>query len=296
MTGARLTTGLPGLDRVLKGLIPGDNVVWQVDSMEDYLPFLRPCCEGARAIGEEPVYFRFAKHEALVSVASGAQVHRLQPEAGFEKFITEIHRVIESSGRGGFYVFDCLSDLAVDWYSDRMLGNFFRLTCPYLYDVEAIAYFAVLKNRHSLHASATITETTQILLDVYRHKGKLYVHPIKVQQRHSPTMYMLHGWEKDAFVPVTESSTISEILTSTPWAGSESARSRLGVWNRAFLEVEKIVDPASHGECSLERAEDLLRRLLRMLVTRDERVLRLAEKYFSLTDILDIWRRMMARG
>jgi len=25
---------------------------------------------------------------------------------------------------GTFYVFDCLSRLAVDWYSDQMLGNF----------------------------------------------------------------------------------------------------------------------------------------------------------------------------
>ncbi len=33
---SRLSTGLPGLDKTLRGLIPGDNVVWQVDSVEDY--------------------------------------------------------------------------------------------------------------------------------------------------------------------------------------------------------------------------------------------------------------------
>ncbi len=296
MNGTSLTTGLCGLDRVLKGLIPGDNVVWQVDSVDDYLPFLKPYCESALATGQQLVYFRFAKHDALTTRVSGAQVHQLEPQAGFEQFITEIHRVIEITGHGGFYVFDCLSDLAADWYSDRMLGNFFRLTCPYLYDVEAVAYFAVLKNRHSPHASATIAETTQVLLDVYRRKGKLYVHPIKVQQRHSPTMYMLHAWEKDEFLPVSESSTIAEILTSTTWAGSESARSRLGVWNRTFLQAEKIADPVHPGECSLEDARDLVRRLLRMLVSRDERVLVLAEKYLSLKDILGIWRRMIGTG
>jgi hypothetical protein len=30
----------------------------------------------------------------------------------------EIHRVIETAGRGAYYVFDCLSELATDWYSD----------------------------------------------------------------------------------------------------------------------------------------------------------------------------------
>ena len=32
-----LTTGLPGLDQVLKGILPGDNIVWQVDTIGDYL-------------------------------------------------------------------------------------------------------------------------------------------------------------------------------------------------------------------------------------------------------------------
>jgi pyruvate,water dikinase len=30
-----LSTGLSGLDRMLKGLMPGDNIVWQVNTIED---------------------------------------------------------------------------------------------------------------------------------------------------------------------------------------------------------------------------------------------------------------------
>jgi len=36
----QLSTGLPELDRAFRGLMPGDNIVWQVDSIEDYLPFV----------------------------------------------------------------------------------------------------------------------------------------------------------------------------------------------------------------------------------------------------------------
>ena len=120
----------------------------------------------------------------------GLFVHGLSPEDGFESFIADIHRVIEEAGRGTFYVFDCLSDLAVDWYSDQMLGNFFMLTCPYLYDLETVTYFGLLRNRHSSRATGAISETTQLLLDVYRHDGTLYVRPLKVQHRYSPTMDM----------------------------------------------------------------------------------------------------------
>ena len=37
-----LSTGLPGLDRVFTGILPGDNIVWQVDVVEDYRPVRRP--------------------------------------------------------------------------------------------------------------------------------------------------------------------------------------------------------------------------------------------------------------
>jgi hypothetical protein len=46
---AAMSTGMPGLDRVLTGLLPGDNVVWEVESIEDYLPVLGPFCDEAAA-------------------------------------------------------------------------------------------------------------------------------------------------------------------------------------------------------------------------------------------------------
>jgi hypothetical protein len=292
----RLSTGLPGLDRMLKGLMPGDNIVWQVDSIQDYIPFVRPYCETAMARGKKVTYFRFAKHEPLVPEDMGVEICTLEPEKGFETFIDEIHRTIELAGRGAFYVFDCLSDLAVDWYSDRMVGNFFMLTCPYLYDLETITYFALLRDYHSIHAIEPISETTQLLLDAYRYKGKLYVHPLKVQHRYSPTMHMLHVWEGDAFVPVSESYTIAEVLTSAPRAPLDSASSRLGVWDRTFLHAEEVFENIRLGVGDPEKGRDLFQHLLRMVVSRDDRVLALVERYFGFSDLIDIGKRMIGTG
>ncbi len=293
---SHLSTGLPGLDRVLKGLIPGDNIVWQVDAVQDYRPFAEPYCRWAREAGQPLTYFRFARHEPLVCAEMGATPCHLVPQEGFEAFITGIHRQIERTGRGGYYVFDCLSDLAADWYSDQMLGNFFRLTCPYLFDMEAIAYFAILRNRHSDHATEAIGRTTQILLDVYRHNERMYVHPLKVQHRYSPTMYMLHAWDGDAFHPVTESAKTSEVLTSTPRPSPDAPRWQLGVWNRAFLEAEQTLSAAGRGEAAEEAVRENFRRLLRMAVSRDERILRLCERYLTLQDVLEVRRRMVGTG
>ena len=296
MAEHRLTTGLPGLDRVLKTLLPGDNIVWQIASVDDYARFAEPCAKAAVDAGRRVFYFRFAKHPPLVTDLPGIETLTLRPESGFEEFIRTIHETIDSARNRGVFLFDSLTDLVADWYSDRMLGNFFRLICPYVYDVGGLACFALLRNFHSQALYTTIAGTTQILIDIYRRHDTLYIHPLKVQQRHSPTMYMLHAWEGDAFRPVTASSTITAILKPVPLAGLPAGRSRPGAWDRAFLEAEQARHDREKGAIDPDRIAAQTHRLLRMLVSRDERMLGLAETYFELDDVLAIWRRMIGTG
>jgi pyruvate,water dikinase len=291
------STGLSSLDKILHGIMPGDNIVWQVDSIDDYTPFVEPFCAYAQVHGKKLVYFRFAGHKELIDRDLGAEVCQLNPKAGFEPFINTIHDVIKQTGRDAYYVFDSLSELALDCYSERMVGNFFMLTCPYLYRLEDIAYFVVLRNYHSYHAALPISETTQILLNVYQHQDQRYIHPLKVHERHSSTMNMLHLWHKDDFVPVTQSSVISDILASTPWPGLQSASYRMiGMWDRRFIQAEEILASYHQGECSGETVEKVYRRQLEQIISSEERILNLAEKYFDLPDIINIWKHLIGSG
>lgn len=295
-TNAQLGTGLHGLDRLLRGLIEGDNVVWHVERVEDYQAFLPPYAAAARRLSYPCIYLRFAKHPPLMSEGDGVQVHPLDPGAGFEAFLGELHEVIAANGPRAYYVFDCLSDLAADWYSDQMLANFFMLTCPYIYDVGSLAYFLLMRQTHAAHTTGTIAETAQILLDVYRHHDKLYVHPWKVQGRHSPTMHMLHERDGDDFRTVTQSATIAEILTQNPWLRQDAATFPTGLWDRTFLEGERVLQQVQAGGPEPDSAHDLFHRLLRMAVSRDDRVLALAERHFTLGDVLAIGKRMIGTG
>ncbi len=291
------STGLPGLDEILHGIRLGDNIVWQVDSINDYQDLVTPFYKNALENGIKVVYFRFATHKELVPRNSGVEIHHLKPEAGFEAFITYIHDVIEKTGPGGYYVFDLFSELVRGWYSERMIGNFFMLTCPYLYKLDTVAYFALFRNYHSYHAAEPIKNTTQLLLDVCRYKDHLYIHPLKVDQRHSPTMYMQHRWENDKFIPVTESVSISEISTSAKWPGLQSSAYRMvGMWERQFIAAEKTLDLYTHGECSEETVNKVFDRLVVQLISRDERVLELVKKYMTLSDVLDTWRHTIGSG
>jgi len=289
------TTGLPGLDRALKGVLPGDNIVWQVDSIKDYQAVVMPYVEAGMHAGRRITYFRFASHPSLIPADVPIRRVELDPNGGFETFIAQIHHIIEQNGRGALYVFDCLSELAADWYSDQMLGNFFMLTCPYLFDLETVAYFGLFRNHHSSHALQPIFETTQLFLDVYRYRDTRYVYPMKVHLRYSATMNMLHEWKGDEFRPVTASALISSILTSVNWSGLD-VDMRPGFWERAFAEGEAVLEAVKSGRCSPEKEEEMFRRLARMMVSRDPGMLRLISRYLRLEDVLEIHRRMIGSG
>ena len=294
---APLTTGLPGLDRILKGVLPGDNIVWHVDAIEEYQAFVTPFAEAALAAGRKLVYFRFAQHVPLVAPERTTETLPLNPKAGFEQFIAQTHAAIERAGMGAFYVFDCLSPLAFDWYSDQMLGNFFMLTCPYLFNLETVAYFALLRNFHTTYALNPIATTAQICLDAYNHKNITYVRPIKVQHRYSPTMHMLHAWRKqdDSFRTVTSSSVISEILTSAKWSGLTMDSSG-GFWESAFIQARERIRSGEYRPYIPERGRALHERLVCMIISRDKNIYPLIARYITLEHILDVRKRMIGTG
>ncbi len=296
MESVRLSTGLSGLDRIIGGVLAGDNIVWEIDSIDDYRVFVQPYCEAALRTGRPLIYFRFASHPPLLPKNSGASIHRLYPERGFESFLIDVHRVIESAGRGAFYLFDCLSDLVVDWYSDQMLANFFMLTCPYLFDMETVAYFALFRNHHSAHATSPITDTAQVLLAVYRNRKQLYVRPLKVLHRYSPTMFTLHVRQEDEFTPVNDSAVISRILSSVPRTQLHSGGAHLDIWHRAFDDARNACDLDADAGDGNSAADEHLDRLLRIAISRDERMLKLLRKHLTVAEVLEIGERIIGTG
>ncbi len=293
---SRLSTGLPGLDDVFQGLRDGDNLVWQVDAVEQYRPMARAFAAESVRRGRRVVYFRFATHAPLLEEAEGLTIATLQPSLGFEVFVSEIHDVLISGGRETVCVFDCLSELAADWCSDRMLGNFYMLICPYVYDHGGAAYFALLRNRHSFHATDPVRHTTQILVDLYDHDGRLYLHPQKVQYRYTNTMFSLHVSTDDDFVPVTASAEIAAVLADRRWNRLDSESWRQGYWSSLFAHAEDVAAAVKRGEDPGADVDATRRQLCRMLIARSGPMLALAEAHLSLGDLLATRRRMIGTG
>ena len=137
----RISCGIPGLDRVFDNIRLGDNVVWQLDTLDECAYFAEPFARQAIADGRTLVYIRFATHPEILPEQPGVKRFTLNPHKDFEAFTVAVRDIITRQGRGAFYVFDCLSELQAAWSADLMMGNFFRLTCPYLFQLDTVAYF-----------------------------------------------------------------------------------------------------------------------------------------------------------
>jgi hypothetical protein len=287
------STGIDGLDTVLTGLQKGDNVVWQVDHIDDFAAFVDPYVKRAGQQNRRLVYMRFADHRTLVKPDSGIGIYNLDAGSGFEGFTTQVHAIIAKEGKEAYYVFDCLSYLLDAWATDLMIGNFFMVTCPYLFELDTIAYFALLRDRHSFKTIARIRETTQLLLDLYNIEGKNCLHPLKVWKRYSPTMFLPHLQQKEKFVPITSSVDATKLLSYISERGLKPAERALDYWDNLFLQATKLSDLSDTPQ---QVRDETVERLCRIMIGRDERILSLATRHFTLEDLSAIKSRLIGTG
>lgn len=287
----RIPSGLPGLDEAIDNIRLGDNVVWQVSSMEDYLFFVKPFFAQAVKDGRNMIYMHFTGHPVLIHEQEGVQRFDFDPKWGFETFTLAVRRRITEEGKDAFYVFDSLSELQVAWATDLMMGNFFQVTCPYLFEMDTVAYFPIHRGRHSYDAIARIRETTQLLFDVYQDKEHLYLNPLKVWNRYSPSMFLPHQYLKDGSFPsIKDGFEMSQFYNLIDKYAVTAPNQSLDSWERFIAWAKQKY--YENGVFSSETKEAFSRNMM----SGDEKVLKLLERYFSAEDYFQIQSRMIGTG
>jgi len=290
-------SGIEELDEVIKGLRLGDNVVWQVDNLEEYLYFVEPFVKQALNNGNKCVYLRFAPHPPIVNVIdNGLIIKEVDPRGGFDLFSAEVHRVIEELGKEKFFIFDNLSALVEEWATDELLANFFQITCPFLRELDTVAYFALTRGYHAYSAIARIRDTTQVLIDVFHIKGNMYIHPLKVWDRYSPQMFLPHMISGRTWQPIFQSGEAAALSSSARRQSLQYMENSIAPWDSVY---NKLVQYSETDKDSLEMSPEILalkKELLRMLIGNHPEINRLAGSYFTLQDLYSIRDRMIGSG
>ncbi|HJD47015.1 MAG TPA: PEP/pyruvate-binding domain-containing protein [Candidatus Mediterraneibacter norfolkensis] len=290
----KILSGLTGMDELLNYIRMGDNVVWSVSDLADFKFFAVPFAEQAIRDGRNLIYMRFAEHEPLLTPRPGLKICEFDPDRGFEAFTVAIHDRIAKEGKDAFYVFDSLSSLQSVWYTDLMMGNFFRVTCPYLFQLDTVAYFPLLRGRHSFDAVARIRDTTQLLLDVYHGDGRMYLHPLKVWNRYSTRMFLPHSCrlpvsEQCNFRTVDGGVAMSRYYQLVEEEEEKNQDQNYDSHDR-FFALAKI--DYQRGEFSTETEKQIIESTL----TRDRRLQEMIRRYFRPRDYFQLRDRMIGSG
>ncbi len=288
----RVLSGIPMMDTALDNIRMGDNVVWQVSELDEFRVLARAFADQAVRDGRNLIYCRFAEHPPILEPMEGLRIIHVELSHRFETFTIDIHDLIEREGKDAFYVFDCLSELEEAWATDLMMGNFFHLTCPYLFLLDTVAFFPIIRGRHSFDAIAQIRDTTQLFLDVLPgEEGELFVRPVKVWNRYSQTMFSPHVFHPATgeFRLLSEGVEISRFYRQMNAAARETQDQNMDSWERFFQRTK--LKHRSGLDVSAECG-----RICDVMLTRDTRLRELIKKHFRPQDYFEIHSRMVGTG
>ena len=284
-------SGIPMMDEALHYIRLGDNVVWQVPSLDEFRYVAEKFADQAIKDGRNLIYIRFAEHEPILTPREGLKIEHVELSHRFENFTVNIHNLIEREGYDAFYVFDCLSELEEAWSTDLMMGNFFHLTCPFLFILDTVAYFPLIRGRHAFDAIATIRDTTQLFLDVYKDVNDVYVRPMKVWNRYSQTMFQPYRLNRvdNSFTVLSDGTEVSHFYSVMNKEATQAQDQNVDSWERFFSKTKLLhqsgVDVSN--ECS---------KICNIMLTRDQRMRKLIKQNFKPEDYFEVHSRMVGTG
>jgi len=291
-----ISSGIPALDEVLEGLRLGDNVVWQVDGPDNYLAVALPFARQALSDGRTLIYVRFIPQANILAPLTGYTVTDVDPRPGFDLFSAQVNKIIDEYGKGAFYVFDNLSALVEEWATDELLANFFQLTCPYLRQLDTVAYFALTRGQHSHSAVARIRDTTQVLIDFYHVADRLYIHPLKVWDRYSSQMFLPHLFANGILTPLFRSGDASAISGSASKSPLKVKADSIAPWDSVYRKLAQFDEEELSFLEGATEIQALKQELAQMIIGSHPEFMRLADYYFSIQELLHIRNRLIGSG
>ncbi|MCU0573727.1 MAG: PEP/pyruvate-binding domain-containing protein [Syntrophobacteraceae bacterium] len=291
-----VSSGIPALDQVIMGLRLGDNVVWQVDSLENYRRVVDPFVTESLSAGRKFVHVRFAPHETFLSPKPGIIELEVDPRPGFDSFSGQVNMIIEENGLETFYVFDNLSSLVADWATDELLANFFQVTCPYLRELETVAYFALTRGQHLHGAVARIRDTTQVLIDLYHIHGQLYIHPLKVWDRYSSQMFLPHRYTDGNLEPIFQSCDASSISLTASKNPLRVRADSIAPWDSVYRKLSQYSEEELGLIEHTPEIQALKQELSQMIIGAHPDLRRLADHYLTVEDLFQVRNRLIGSG
>jgi Nif-specific regulatory protein len=203
-----LTTGIAEIDRLIGGILRGDNLAWEVDSgapLDKFISsFISPC-----ATDEVPIiYVSFNRSPQTIvdtyrPLLESGPFHLVDcfssgkgaNDAVFLEFFqsghpnvlaqtvhvnnpgdpTEVLQTLQALGArvadNARYIFDSLTGMYHLWNDEEAVLRFCGHVCPRLFDINTMAYWLLEKGAHSERFLAKLRHITQVFVEISMSRG-----------------------------------------------------------------------------------------------------------------------------
>jgi transcriptional regulator with XRE-family HTH domain len=240
---SKIQTGITDLDNLIDSLYVGDNVVWEIEAGTSPELFVSHFIGQSFSENRNVIYISFNKSPHTILQMIGAvpsketfvlldcftagkgkndkaftkfyddplllNVIKVEDPGNIDRFTGLLNTLEDNFQSGGMYVFDSLTGMQDLWGDENRTYKFFTYICPRLYDLGTVAYWLLEKDAHSQKFKANLRHITQVVLELYKRKDKLWIKALKLEGRPNREAFKPHSYEI-AEKTISVSSVIKE--------------------------------------------------------------------------------------
>ena len=206
-----LTTGMEEIDKLIGGVLAGDNLVWEVDSgapIDKFMMSFISACEkegtpvvyisfnrspqtitstysGLMSKGKfklidcfssgkgnnDDVFLDFFKSNKSVTVKESGKPVHVDNPADCDLLLEILRAVGSEVSTNARYIFDSLTGMFDLWGDEEIVLRFFGHFCPRLFDISTVAYWLLEKEAHSERFLAKLRHITQVVVEIAVSRG-----------------------------------------------------------------------------------------------------------------------------
>lgn len=259
----KISTGIKDLDNLIDSAHIGDNVVWETEAGTSEDIFIQNFITQSLKENRDVIYASFnrspqsillhlnlRKNPVNLTLLDCFTTGKGKSDRAFLKFyetehhnfpnVIKVNRPADISffsetlntiqdrlPEGARYIFDSLTGMQDLWGDESSTYKFFTYMCPRLYDLGTVAYWILEKEAHTQAFKANLRHITQVVLELYKKREKLYLKALKLEERNSREAFKPHCYEiedNNIFIVPAKKEPSFDIGSKI-----KDARSRLGM-------------------------------------------------------------------
>jgi len=227
----KISTGIKDLDSLIDSAHIGDNMVWETEAGTSEDIFIRNFITESLEENRDVIYASFnrspqsillhmdiKKNAEKLTILDCFTSGKGKSDRAFLKFyetehpnfpnIIKVNRpgdisfisetlnaIQDRLPEGARYIFDSLTGMQDLWGDENSTYKFFTYMCPRLYDLGTVAYWMLEKEAHTQAFKANLRHITQVVLELYKKREKLYLKALKLEGRKSREAFKPHSYE-----------------------------------------------------------------------------------------------------